>query len=91
MPFTVTPGTDTVDAISHPFSNPDVVTLESDGRLPDGLSKSPIVYFVINAGANDLQLSLTSGGSAVSINDDGSGTHNLRADPARFWTDVVTF
>jgi len=89
--FSVTPGTDLVLATGHPFSNGEKVTVSSTGALPLGLSQGLIVYFVINANANDLQLSLTSGGAAVDIQDNGSGTHTLISDPDAYWTNVVTF
>ena len=89
VPFTVS-GNDILDAVGHPFSNGDQVTVESTGARPLGLSGDPIVYFVVNATANTLQLSLASGGGAVPISDVGSGVHTLRSDPSIYWTDLVT-
>ena len=45
--------------------------------LPAGLDKA-VVYFVVNATTNDLELSLTSGGAAVALSDNGTGAHTLR-------------
>ena len=50
----------------------------SDGALPTGLD-TETAYYVVNKTANDLELSLTSGGAAVSLTDDGTGTHSILA------------
>jgi hypothetical protein len=74
--FTSDYGTDEkLDTSGHGFSNTDRVTVDSSGSdLPAGLFAG-ILYYVVNKTTNDFELSLTSGGSAVDITDNGTGTH----------------
>jgi hypothetical protein len=46
--------------------------------LPAGLTSEP-VYYVVNKTTNTFKVSMTSGGSAVALTDDGSETHSVRA------------
>ena len=69
---------DKLDITSHGFSNDDRIMVTSSSQdLPAGLT-SDIIYYIINATTNDFELSLTSGGSAVDITDDGTGTHTAK-------------
>ena len=69
---------DKLDITSHGFSNDDRIMVTSSSQdLPAGLD-SATVYYVINATANDFELSLTSSGSAVDITDNGTGTHTAK-------------
>lgn len=69
---------DKLDITSHGFSNTDRIMVTSSAQdLPAGLD-SATVYFVINATTNDFELSLTSGGLAVDITDNGTGTHTAK-------------
>lgn len=69
---------DKLDITSHGFSNTDRIMVTSSSQdLPAGLD-SATVYYVINAGTNDFELSLTSGGSAVELTDNGTGTHTAK-------------
>ncbi len=75
--FTTDFGTDDkLDLVTHGFANGDIVHVASAGTIPAGLLVST-KYFVINQTANDFELSLTLGGSAVDITDDGTGTHSV--------------
>jgi len=61
---------------AHPFVNGDEVCVADGGNgLPSDLAEH-VPYFVINAGVNDLELSLTSGGASVLTTLDG-GLNNL--------------
>lgn len=64
----------TLDAPSHGFSNGNSVVVWSvpGVSLPTGLSEGT-VYWVITAATDTLQLSATSGGSAIDITAVGSG------------------
>lgn len=87
--ITVTPGTDTINAVGHGNANGQTVTFEnSNGILPGGLQPET-AYFVVGAAANTFQVSTVSGGAAVDITDNGAGTHRVRADVATFWTSVM--
>ena len=73
---TGSPGT--IGYTSHPFSNGDVVTYDAQGGtaitgLTDGAD-----YYVVTANANDFQLSLTSGGSAISLTGTGNSNQTIR-------------
>ncbi len=75
--FTTDYGTDEkCDISAHTMANGTRVTVSSSTTLPAGLSTG-VLYFVVNGTTNDFELSLTSGGSAVNITDDGTGTHTL--------------
>jgi len=68
----------TLAATSHGLNDGDDVTLKSSGALPGGLSAQK-KYFVINATANTLRLSLVENGTAITTTSAGSGTHTLLA------------
>jgi hypothetical protein len=76
--FTATAATNKINATTHGKNNGDLIVLDSTGTLPGGLSKAT-KYYIVNAGANDFEVSLTHGGSAVDITDTGSGTHSYYA------------
>ncbi len=77
--FTATNATNVLNATAHLLIDTDRVMLISSGQdLPAGLD-SETVYFVVSANANDFQVSLTSGGAAVTFSDDGTGTHSVLA------------
>lgn len=65
-------------ATAHGFQNTQIVRLTTTGALP-----APLVagtsYFVVNAAANTLQLSLTLGGAAIATTSAGSGVHTISA------------
>jgi hypothetical protein len=65
---------DALDAPGHGFSNGDQVVLWGLGGagLPTGLTEGTI-YFVVGSATNTLQLSVTSGGSAINVTAVGAG------------------
>lgn len=81
---TFTNSTNLVNATSHGFSNDDGVCFTTTGALPAELKIWTQVYYVINANANDFQVSLTKGGSAVTFTDDGSATTTARSVDIRY-------
>ena len=68
----------------------DGTDLAAAGSLPAGLD-SETVYHVVNKTTNDFEVSLTSGGSAVALTDNGSGTHNVSAVTAVTLVDESTY
>lgn len=72
--FTGDDSTDTLTAASHGLSDGETVRVLADNadNLPGGLDTTE-TYYVISSDTNTLQLSLTSGGSAVSLTSDGQG------------------
>lgn len=64
----------TLTSNSHAFSNGDRVKISSiGGTVPGGLAQDTL-YFVVGSTTNTFQLSATEGGSAISLDDTGSGT-----------------
>lgn len=61
---------------SHGRSNGQTLVLSTTGTLPTGLTVGT-VYYIINSATNTLNVSLTSGGSAVNTSGAGSGTHSM--------------
>jgi hypothetical protein len=78
--FTATNATERINKTSHGLANGTCVMLKAVGTLPTGLSEG-VLYFVINQTTNDFQLSLTSGGSAVTFSDDGTGANEYSVVP----------
>jgi surface protein len=71
-PVTFTASTDTVNRTAHGYSNGMIVrfyNIVTTTGLDQGQK-----YYVINATANTFQVSLTEGGSAVTLTNDGSAT-----------------
>lgn len=62
---------------THGLITDDRVQFVSTGTLPAGLSLL-VDYFVINETANTFEVSLTSGGAAVVLTSDGTGTHSVQ-------------
>ena len=59
-------------AVGFSFSDGQQVLL-SGTSLPGGFTAG-VIYYVINVSANSFQLSATSGGTAITVTSDGSGT-----------------
>jgi hypothetical protein len=75
--FTADATTDVLTATAHGLSNGDLLTVtNSGGGLPGGLSAG-VWYYVISAAANTFKLSTSSGGSAVDITSNGTGTQTF--------------
>jgi len=70
---------DKIDLAAHGLEDDDIVHFATLDTLPAGLSPNT-KYFVINKTTNDFEVSLTSGGSAVDITDDGTNTHSVYDD-----------
>jgi len=67
--FTLTSG-------DNPFQNGYPVAVRTSDTLPAPLDANT-VYYVVNRTSTTLQLSLTPGGSAINLTDDGTGLHYL--------------
>lgn len=78
--------TDTMTAPGHVLVNGNVVYAQSTSSLPTGLGKL-VKYFVVGSVSGvSFGLSLTSGGSAITVTDAGVGTHNTHGDEDLYWT-----
>jgi surface protein len=71
-PVTFTASTDTVNRTAHGYSNGMIVRFYNIATTT-GLDEGQF-YYVINATADTFQVSLTEGGSAVALTNDGSAT-----------------
>jgi hypothetical protein len=70
----------TFNATTHGFTAGQAVQVRvTDGTMPGGVT-SGTTYYVINANANDFQISTTVGGSAVDITSTGNGTIKVHLD-----------
>lgn len=58
---------------SHGLENNAQVHFYTEGTLPTGLSQTT-TYYIVNSTTNTFEVSLTSGGSAIDITGNGSGT-----------------
>ena len=77
--FTATNATNVLNASAHGLVDTDrVMVISSAADLPLGLD-SETVYYIVTAAAGTFQVSLTSGGPAVTFSDDGIGTHSVLA------------
>jgi len=75
---TFTNATEKVNKAGHLLSNGDKIMFSDDGvggALPAELNDYT-VYYIVNKGTDDFEVSLTSGGAAVSFTDDGTGTNS---------------
>ncbi len=80
MRSTFTVSGDTLNLAGGDFVEDQIVQVRSTDTLPAGLAADTDYYIVTrDAGADTLQLSLTSGGTAISISDAGTGVWFLRA------------
>jgi microcystin-dependent protein len=69
-------GANTITETAHGLSNGQRLYLTSTGTIPAGLA-SFTKYFVVGATTNTFQLALTSGGAAIDITSQGTGTHSF--------------
>lgn len=84
-PFTVNATTNILTATGHPIATGDVVRLcNTGGALPAGLSTNTN-YYAIGVSGDTLQLSATSGGSAIDITGTGTGTHFIGGPDDSAW------
>lgn len=68
---------DTLNAAAHGLLDTQKVQFSTDDTLPAPLEPNTD-YFVVNAAANTFKVALTSGGTAINLTDDGTGTHEVR-------------
>lgn len=75
--FTADSSTDTLTSTAHGYANGTQVFFA--GSLPAPLEAGKI-YYVISSATNTFQVSLTSGGSAIDLTSNGTGTLNVWAN-----------
>ena len=80
VPFTADSTTDIITLVGHGLADTQEVFLSTTGTLP-----APLVagtgYFVRDATANTFKLAATSGGAAINLTTNGTGTQYLTYDP----------
>jgi len=69
--------TNLFNSLSHGFENDQQVMFETTGTLPGGIA-SATVYYIVNTAPNTFQVSLTSGGLAIDLLDQGTGVHTVK-------------
>lgn len=75
--FTSTHATNLFTCAAHGLQTGDLIQLTTSGAdLPAGLAIATD-YYIVSRTVNTFQMALTPGGDAVTISDDGSGTHTL--------------
>lgn len=82
---TFTAATNKVNLTGHGFINTDKVVFESTGTLP-AIITAGTAYYVVNKGADDFEISLTSGGAALDIADTGTGVHTVLGNASSAFT-----
>lgn len=81
--FTVDAGTDVFTSAGHGLANGDTIVFGSDDTLPEPLNPIPTgktirkltEYYVVSATTDTFKVSTSEGGTAVDIEDTGTGTH----------------
>ena len=87
--FTATNATNLFTSAGHEYDDGEAVRFyTASGTLPDGVLATTR-YYIVSAATDTFQVSLTSGGSAVTIADDGLGTLSVGVDPLSI-VDVLT-
>lgn len=74
---TSTFATDLLNATAHGLLDTNRVQFSTDDTLPAPLQPNTD-YYVRDATANTFKVSLTSGGTAINLTDDGTGDHKVR-------------
>lgn len=64
---------DLITITSHGLANGDTVVFDGDGTIAGGLSKST-TYYVINSNTNTFKVASTSGGTAINLTSDSTGS-----------------
>lgn len=76
------------------FQDGQLLRVKSTGTAPSGLTAGQSYYIINSNGVGQFQLSSTFGGSAITIGDEGTGTHtiglllNSITKPARYSNDI---
>jgi hypothetical protein len=85
---------DTLTKASHGLANGTPVMIMSSGTIPSGLV-ADYVYHVVNTATNTFQLAAVSGGTAIDLTSDGTGTIEVYtgaafgANPVNVFEDVT--
>lgn len=75
--FTANASTNKLAVTAHGFIDGNPVTVRNTGGLLPGGLEEELVYYVVTAAANDFQLALSPGGSAIDLTHAGSGTNEV--------------
>jgi len=87
--ITVANATDVFTVSARTFTNGDDVQVwNTGGGVPAGMS-AYTTYYVIGVSDNTFQLSETSGGSAINVTDDGTGTNFIGLLPRELKTAIM--
>lgn len=85
---------DTLTKVAHGLANTTAVMIMSSGTLPGGLAADTI-YYVVSTAADTFKLASLSGGAAIDLTSDGTGTIEVytgaasAANPVSVFEDVT--
>ncbi|MAH43199.1 hypothetical protein CL614_05790 [archaeon] len=78
--FTTTFGSDLFNATAHGLAATDgLLFVNAGGAIPGGITAESTIYYVIASGltSDAFKVSTTSGGSTITLSDDGTGNHKF--------------
>lgn len=81
---------DTLTKVAHGLANTTPVMIMSSGTLPGGLAADTI-YYVVNTAADTFKLASLSGGTAIDLTSDGTGTIEVYTGAASAANPVSVF
>ena len=84
-PLSVDYTTDTFTRNTHGWANATAVMFESTGDLPTPLSRDTL-YWVVNSATNTFKVAYYSGGTAIDLTDNGTGTISVYNGPSNSTT-----
>jgi hypothetical protein len=84
-PFSFSVSSSVFQAAAHPLANNNRVVFTGPGLPPEIVVG--LTYYVINKTTNTFQVSLTQGGSAVTVSNSSSVAMRCKGDPAVYWTE----
>lgn len=72
--FTTTHADNEISDVAHGLVNGETISMTTTTTLPDGYTVG-VVYYVVSKATDTFKVALTLGGTAVTITNDGTGTH----------------
>jgi len=75
--FTTTHASEQINAVAHGLSDGDTILLSTNNTLPAGYTADTQVYYVRDKATDTFKVATAGDGTAVTITDDGTGTHKF--------------
>jgi hypothetical protein len=83
--FTTDFTTDTATVVGHPYVSDKTYYVSSTTTLPDPL-EAETEYYLVSITTDTFKFSLTEGGAAITLTDNGTGTHSI--SQVSTWADI---